>query len=756
MKPTALDVLVCPACKADLDLQAAAVQGQEILDGTLTCSACHRCYPIRGGVPRFVPDGLYANSFGRQWNWFRTVQLDSETGTSRSEEALRGATGWRDDEYRGRRLLDAGVGAGRFAERAASKGAEVFGIDLTTAVDAAYRNIGQREGVHLIQADIFALPFRSETFDLAYSIGVLHHTPDPAAAFRHVADVVKPEGRFAVYLYSRYGISHRMSDVIRRVTTRLPLGVMWALSAGSRAALLPVSPPGGRHDREPRGADFHGTPLAMAVAGHVRLVHTEVSVQVSLPGNFPLVSGRRLSRDRDLRGAGSDVRTKATHQGDERWPTAALARSGGVLKSRRRQPFPGVGGRSLAFGGLVFFTVVLLLSPQTFFPVLKTVRIALLAAGVAIAAHAMDATVRREPITPSGSETSITFALLGWTVSDHSVFDLAGRDRGGADRPIHQGVGLLLDDCRDGHQSRTSHDLGVVADGVLDSARRDGAAAFREGRLSLDRNVHQTHRGLCGPVGKPERSRAHAEPVDPVYGRAAVHDALVDGPGRGGVRASAQRPSRHRHVFSRRVSDTRGDRLMGAFCFMRRRAVLPAVGVIVLALGIMPILPNGYVERLSTIVDIDADPTGSAQGRWTDYQVATDVVIANPILGVGLGQDILALNAARGRPTWRSVHNAFLEYAVDLGIPGILLFLSLLFVSFGTARRVERLRLARPIPVGRQRVRGGGADRARGVLGRGVFSSDCLSVLLLLRRRARRRRQKREPHRSAEAEHPGE
>jgi hypothetical protein len=130
--------------------------------------------------------------------------------------------------------------------------------------------------------------------------------------------------------------------------------------------------------------------------------------------------------------------------------------------------------------------------------------------------------------------------------------------------------------------------------------------------------------------------------------------------------------------------------LMGAFCFMRRRAVLPAVGVIVLALGIMPILPSGYVERLSTIVDIDADPTGSAQGRWTDYQVATDLVIANPILGVGLGQDILALNAARGRPTWRSVHNAFLEYAVDLGIPGLLLFLSLLFVSFGTARRVER------------------------------------------------------------------
>ena len=133
MKFTALDVLVCPGCKTALVLHAAVVEGHEILAGSLTCSSCDTHYPIRDGVPRFVPDGMYASSFGRQWNWFRTVQLDSASGTSRSEDALRGATGWSDDLYRGRRLLDAGVGAGRFAERAASKGAEVFGVDLTTA-----------------------------------------------------------------------------------------------------------------------------------------------------------------------------------------------------------------------------------------------------------------------------------------------------------------------------------------------------------------------------------------------------------------------------------------------------------------------------------------------------------------------------------------------------------------------------------------------------------------------------------------------
>ena len=55
----------------------------------LTCSSCDTKYPIRSGVPRFVPDGLYANSFGRQWQWFRTVPLDSETGIRVIEALLK-------------------------------------------------------------------------------------------------------------------------------------------------------------------------------------------------------------------------------------------------------------------------------------------------------------------------------------------------------------------------------------------------------------------------------------------------------------------------------------------------------------------------------------------------------------------------------------------------------------------------------------------------------------------------------------------
>jgi SAM-dependent methyltransferase len=233
MKPNALSIYVCPACKGDLEVTREQHEGGEILEGRLDCRTCRKTYPIRRGVPRFVGSGDYASSFGQQWNWFRHVQLDSYNHGDRSRRTLVETTGWEAADFNGRLVLDAGVGAGRFAECAAAQGARVFGVDLTCAVDAAFESIGRRENVNLAQADIFAMPFRERSFDLAYSIGVLHHTPDPAAAFEQVAATVKPHGQFAVYLYARYGIHNHLSDLIRVVTTRLPTRLMLLLSTVS-------------------------------------------------------------------------------------------------------------------------------------------------------------------------------------------------------------------------------------------------------------------------------------------------------------------------------------------------------------------------------------------------------------------------------------------------------------------------------------------------------------------------------------------
>jgi SAM-dependent methyltransferase len=242
MKRSALRFLVCPSCKDDLELSVRDEQGPEILEGGLRSPGCGRVYPIVRAVPRFVESQEYASSFGYQWNRFRSVQLDSANGRRESEQELETTTGWTEADYRGRLVLDAGVGAGRYAEVVADKGGEVVGIDLTTAVDAAYANIGRRERVHLVQADILAMPFRDATFDLAFSIGVLHHTPDTRASFERVAAVVKPGGGMAVYLYARYGIQH-FPNAIRKVTTRLPARVMLALSAAAVPLYYPYRLP---------------------------------------------------------------------------------------------------------------------------------------------------------------------------------------------------------------------------------------------------------------------------------------------------------------------------------------------------------------------------------------------------------------------------------------------------------------------------------------------------------------------------------
>jgi SAM-dependent methyltransferase len=241
MKDEALRFLVCPACKAGLSLAERHREGNEIMQGSLSCSACPAAYPIREGIPRFVAEGSYASSFGLQWNWFPTVQLDSFNGRKESRTALLETTGWQEADYRDRLVLDAGVGSGRFAEVVADQGGEIVGVDITRAVDAAFANIGRRERVHLIQADLFRMPFREGTFDLAYSIGVLHHTPDTRAAFERVAAVVKPDGGLAVYLYAAYGLrlAHACSDLLRVVTTRLPPSLMFWLSALS-VPLRPV------------------------------------------------------------------------------------------------------------------------------------------------------------------------------------------------------------------------------------------------------------------------------------------------------------------------------------------------------------------------------------------------------------------------------------------------------------------------------------------------------------------------------------
>lgn len=122
----------------------------------------------------------------------------------------------------------------------------------------------------------------------------------------------------------------------------------------------------------------------------------------------------------------------------------------------------------------------------------------------------------------------------------------------------------------------------------------------------------------------------------------------------------------------------------------RRDRRAPAIAAGVMMLVAIPLLPGAYMARLKTVTDFHGGPTNSVQARWTDMKAAAHYAMYHPLIGAGLGMDILALNQVRG-PTWTKVHDVYLQYAVELGLPGLLLFLLLLRECHRCVAQAERL-----------------------------------------------------------------
>jgi len=190
------------------------------------CPKCASTYSVVDGVARFVSSEHYVGSFGFQWNTFSKSQLDSANGTTRSRDAFEEKTGWQLSSLRGQRVLDAGCGMGRFAEVCAAAGADIHAVDLSTAVEAAARNLSHYPNASFYQADIMNLPFADETFDAIYSIGVLHHTSDTRKAFLSLTRLLKPGGRISIWVYSTKLRMMFGGEILRLFTPRLPKSLL--------------------------------------------------------------------------------------------------------------------------------------------------------------------------------------------------------------------------------------------------------------------------------------------------------------------------------------------------------------------------------------------------------------------------------------------------------------------------------------------------------------------------------------------------
>lgn len=243
MHLTLLDVLGCPRCHGALSCVPETHSSQsDIETGALRCAACSASYPITAGIPRFVPDDVYASSFGYQWNRFRTEQLDSVNGTTLSRDRVYGETGWSTEWMRGKWILDAGCGAGRFLDVVSDTGAEVVGLDISRAIDAARENLGTRPRVHFVQASVYEMPFRDGVFDGVYCIGVIQHTPDPLASVRALPRVLKQGGRIAYTIYEKRRFTRLYSKyLVRPLTTKLPQRMLLGAIRGTMPVLFPLT-----------------------------------------------------------------------------------------------------------------------------------------------------------------------------------------------------------------------------------------------------------------------------------------------------------------------------------------------------------------------------------------------------------------------------------------------------------------------------------------------------------------------------------
>ncbi len=239
-----VDILACPDCanRPPLDLAVEEQVGQNILAGRLSCPTCRREFPIVRGIPRFVADAeTDFENFSYEWNRWGRIQIDRLAGHRLSTRRFLADTRLSEGWFKGKLVLDAGCGAGRFADVAASLGARVVAVDISGAVEAAQANVA--DPIHIAQASLLQLPFRPGTFDAIYCFGVIQHTPDPRATMSALPRYLKPGGSLA---YNFYEIDWRtrfqpVKYALRRITPGFSLAALHRFVLALTVLFFPLS-----------------------------------------------------------------------------------------------------------------------------------------------------------------------------------------------------------------------------------------------------------------------------------------------------------------------------------------------------------------------------------------------------------------------------------------------------------------------------------------------------------------------------------
>ena len=354
---------------------------------------------------------------------------------------------------------------------------------------------------------------------------------------------------------------------------------------------------------------------------------------------------------------------------------------------------PQVSGSAAPYWAMMTFTFILLLAPQSFFPALAPFRIALLTGLAAITTYVFDKFTRGQPIIMRTREMRITACLIAWVILTVPFSLRPGESLSFLFETYFKSLAIFW---------LLSHTVNTLP--------RLRQVAWAVTLMTLPMTTTAVDNFISGTfIPGSDRIIGYEAPMtgNP-NGLAVVLNLIL--PLSVALFLVTRRPVVRAgllmilflEVVAVILTFSRGGFLTLAttgilylWRFHKRQEGRWAVVALVVALICIPLLPASYFDRLGTITDKDSDPTGSSQARWRDMVAAAYVGVQNPIVGVGLGMNAWALDEERGPALDVSgrnglgVHNLYLVYAAELGIPGLVLFVMLLVGCMKSAMSVE-------------------------------------------------------------------
>lgn len=242
MRRDAVSYLACPDCGQGLTLAAqtdVAVDGH-VLAGELICAGRGCRFLISDGVPILMAEQVAslsrdtARRFDEQWKHWREIHGYYE------QQFLDWIAPVTREEFAGKVVLEGGCGKGRHSVIVSSFGPRALvSIDLGESAFVAFENTRHLTNVHIVMGDLTQPPVKP-IFDIGFSVGVLHHLPDPTLGFARLSSRVRDDGRVVAWVYGRENnewITRWIDPLRKMITSKIPAPLLRKLTAGPSAAL---------------------------------------------------------------------------------------------------------------------------------------------------------------------------------------------------------------------------------------------------------------------------------------------------------------------------------------------------------------------------------------------------------------------------------------------------------------------------------------------------------------------------------------